>query len=123
MPQPRHFHSVAFPELQELSLDDLKFLNEDSDRLDDFLDNLPMLREQNKTMEDLVANIEEVAGNIPWVSKCHLQIEAGYSLVYCVLKSSHSSYMFQVILFSSHKYQSSSRTIYFFKYSLSPIIM
>lgn len=57
----RHFQSVAFPELQELALDELKFLNEDSERLDEFLDNIPMIKEQNKTMEDLVTNIEELA--------------------------------------------------------------
>lgn len=61
MPQPRHVQSIAFPELQELSLDELKFLNEDPDMLNEFLDNLPMLKEQNKTMEDLVTNIEELA--------------------------------------------------------------
>lgn len=62
IPQLRHFQSVAFPELQELSLDELTFLNQNSDRLDEFLDNLPMFKEQNKTMEDLVTNIEELAG-------------------------------------------------------------
>lgn len=62
MPQPRHFHSVAFPELQDLTLDELKFLNQDSDRLDEFLDNLPMFKEQNRTMEDIITNIEELAG-------------------------------------------------------------
>lgn len=62
MPQPRHFQSIAFPELQELSLDELKFLNQDNDRLDEFLDNLPMFKEQNRIMEDLATNIEELAG-------------------------------------------------------------
>lgn len=62
IPQPRHVQSIAFPELQELPLDELKFLNEDADRLNEFLDDLPMLKEQNKTMEDLVTNIEELAG-------------------------------------------------------------
>lgn len=62
VPQPRHFQSVAFPELQDLSLDELKFLNEDSDRLDEFLDNLPMFKEQNKTMDHLFCSIEELAG-------------------------------------------------------------
>lgn len=62
MPQPGHFHTLAFPELQKLSLDELKFLNEDSERLDEFLDNVPVLEKQNKTIEDLMGNIEELAG-------------------------------------------------------------
>lgn len=65
MPQPRHFQRAAFPELQELTIDELKFLNEDPEGLDEFLDNLPMFKEQNKTMEDLVSNIEEMAGEPP----------------------------------------------------------
>lgn len=81
MPQPRQFQSIAFPELQELSLDELTFLNQDTDRLDEFLDSLPLFKEQNKTMDDLVTNIEELAG------KKHLCIVIFiiiYSLVFFV---------------------------------------
>lgn len=55
---------MAFPNLKDLSLNELKFLNEDSERLDEFVDSLPIIKEQNKIMEDIMNDIEELAGYI-----------------------------------------------------------
>lgn len=56
--------SVALPELSALSLEELQFLNENSDRQDDFIDELPPIREQNKALDDLILQVEEMAGNV-----------------------------------------------------------
>lgn len=55
--------SVAFPELNLLTLEELQFLNESADRQNEFLENLPPMREMNKTVDDLMVQIEELAGN------------------------------------------------------------
>lgn len=56
-------HSVAFPELAELSLEELQFLHENVDRQYEFLEELPLFKEQNKTIDELIANIEDLAGS------------------------------------------------------------
>lgn len=54
--------SFAIPELNLLTLEELQFLNESPDRQDEFLENLPQMREMNKTVDDLMVQIEELAG-------------------------------------------------------------
>lgn len=53
--------SVAIPELNMLTLDELQFLNESSDRQEEFLDSLPTLREMDRVADDLIAQVEELA--------------------------------------------------------------
>lgn len=55
-------HSVAFPELNLLTLDELHFLNESVDRQEEFVENLPPMREMNKAIDDMIVQIEELAG-------------------------------------------------------------
>nr|CAH7737913.1 unnamed protein product [Callosobruchus chinensis] len=53
--------NFVFPELSGMSYEDLKFLNESVDRQDEFIDELPPIKEQNKTLDDLALQIEEMA--------------------------------------------------------------
>ncbi|GLV39254.1 Vacuolar protein sorting 37A [Carabus blaptoides fortunei] len=53
--------TIVFPELNTLSLDELKLLNDNVDKQDEFLENLPPIREMNKTLDDLLTQIEELA--------------------------------------------------------------
>lgn len=63
IPHPSYLQqSVAFPELADLSLEELQFLNENLDRQDEFVDELPLIKEQNKTLDELLSNVEELAG-------------------------------------------------------------
>lgn len=55
-------HSLAFPELNALSLDELHFLNECVERQEEFVENLPQVKEMNKAIDDLISHIEELAG-------------------------------------------------------------
>lgn len=54
--------SLAFPELNSLSLDELQYLNESVNRQEEFLENLPQVREMNKMLDDLILQLEELAG-------------------------------------------------------------
>lgn len=53
--------SVAFPELNTLSLEELQYLSESTDRQEEFIDNLPQMKEMNKTVDDLILQVEELA--------------------------------------------------------------
>ncbi|CAG9825082.1 unnamed protein product [Phaedon cochleariae] len=53
--------SLAFPELLNLSLEELNFLNENSDRQDEFIDDLPIMKKQNKALDDLILQVEDLA--------------------------------------------------------------
>lgn len=53
--------SMTFPELNTLSLDELRFMNECVERQEEFVDNLPQTKEMNKAIDDLISNIEELA--------------------------------------------------------------
>lgn len=54
-------HSGLFPELNLLSLDELQFLDECEERQAEFIDDLPIIRNQNSILEELIAQIEETA--------------------------------------------------------------
>lgn len=60
---PNICQSFAFPELNSLSLDELQYLNESANRQEEFLENLPQIREMNKTVDDLILQVEELAGS------------------------------------------------------------
>lgn len=77
--------SVAIPELNLLSLEELQFLNENTDRQDEFLENLPPIKEMNKTVDDLMVQIEELAG-IFWMYVCE-----NYFLIFHLLTDSNLS--------------------------------
>lgn len=53
--------SVAFPELNNLSLEELQFLNESLDRQEEFIEDLPQVKEMNKALDDLILQVEELA--------------------------------------------------------------
>lgn len=54
-------NSIVFPELNGLTLDDLQLLNENIDKQDEFLENIPQIREMNKNLDDLLIQIEELS--------------------------------------------------------------
>lgn len=54
--------SVAFPELNKMADSDLKFLNENIDVQQQFVDNLPPLREMNSAIDEAIAQIEQLTG-------------------------------------------------------------
>lgn len=51
-----------FPELSHLSIDELEFLNSNIDRQQEFLYELPPIKDQNKILDDLISQVEELAG-------------------------------------------------------------
>lgn len=53
--------SVAFPELNSLTVADLELLNTNVDRLDEFVDTLPVMKEINRNLEDCMTGVEELA--------------------------------------------------------------
>lgn len=56
--------SLVFPDLNNLTLEELQQLNDNEDRQNEFIDNLPQIRELNKMLDDLIVKIEELAGNV-----------------------------------------------------------
>ncbi|KAL1514143.1 hypothetical protein ABEB36_003450 [Hypothenemus hampei] len=67
--------SSIFPELNLLSTEELRFLNESENRQDEFIDELPNVREHNRMLDELIAQIEETAEeNLSKEEKvCHLR--------------------------------------------------
>ncbi|KAG5883154.1 hypothetical protein JTB14_033405 [Gonioctena quinquepunctata] len=62
MPQTSTFHqNIALQELTGMSLEELHFLNDNSDRQDEFIQELSLIKEQNKTLDDLILQVEELA--------------------------------------------------------------
>lgn len=53
--------SVAFPELNSLTVAELELLNTNVDRLDEFVDTLPVMKEINRNLEDWMTGVEELA--------------------------------------------------------------
>ncbi|XP_054264315.1 vacuolar protein sorting-associated protein 37A-like [Macrosteles quadrilineatus] len=58
---PAKHMSVAFPELNSLSVAELEQLNSSADYLDEFVDSLPVMKEIDRTMEEWITRNEEVA--------------------------------------------------------------
>ncbi|KAJ8939181.1 hypothetical protein NQ318_017078 [Aromia moschata] len=56
------YQSSTFPELALLSLEELQLLNENDDRQDEFINEIPQIKEQNKLLDDLILQVEELAG-------------------------------------------------------------
>lgn len=54
-------NAIVFPELNGLTLEDLQLLNEKIDKQDEFLENIPQIREMNKNLDDLLIQIEELS--------------------------------------------------------------
>ncbi|KAJ8985501.1 hypothetical protein NQ317_015043 [Molorchus minor] len=62
MTQSNFVHqSTLFPELSQLSLEELQLLNENIDRQDEFISEIPQIKEQNKAVDDLIGQVEELA--------------------------------------------------------------
>lgn len=53
--------SIVFPELNKLSLDELQFLVQNEDRQQEFLDELPYIKEQNRILDEQILQTEELA--------------------------------------------------------------
>ncbi|KAF5297801.1 hypothetical protein FQA39_LY11950 [Lamprigera yunnana] len=53
--------SITFPDLNTLSIEELQFLNDCEERQEEFIDNLPQTKELNKTIDEVISNIEELA--------------------------------------------------------------
>lgn len=48
--------------MNTLSIEELKFINENEDKQDDFIDSLPLVKERSKILNDIVTQIENLAG-------------------------------------------------------------
>lgn len=57
-------HSIIFPELNNLTLEELKFINENGDRQNEFIDDMPQVKERYKSLNDTVTQIENLAGTL-----------------------------------------------------------
>lgn len=55
---------MVFPELNKLTTEELEFLNNNVDRQQEFLNDLPPIKDQNKLLDDLIVQVEELAGII-----------------------------------------------------------
>jgi hypothetical protein len=55
---------LVFPELNKLTTEELEFLNNNVDRQQEFLNDLPPIKDQNKLLDDLIVQVEELAGII-----------------------------------------------------------
>ncbi|KAI4465138.1 williams-beuren syndrome critical region protein-related [Holotrichia oblita] len=55
------FQTFTFPELNTYSLEDLEFLNESEERRGEFLENLQQTHDMNKTLDDMISLVEELA--------------------------------------------------------------
>lgn len=53
--------SVVFPELNNLSLNELKILMENEDRQQEFLDEQPYIKERNRILDEQISQVEEIA--------------------------------------------------------------
>ncbi|XP_075211374.1 vacuolar protein sorting 37A [Lycorma delicatula] len=53
--------SVMFPELNSMPLSELQKLNTSIDRIDEFLESTPAIRELNRTREDWITRVEEIS--------------------------------------------------------------
>lgn len=60
--KPVQSQSVIFPDLNSLTLEELTLLNENDDKQCEFVENIPQIRELNKMLDDLIIQIEELAG-------------------------------------------------------------
>jgi len=56
--------SIIFPELNGLTNEELKRLNEDNDRLDEFLEKHSQIKDINAAIEDAMDWVEKTAGKI-----------------------------------------------------------
>lgn len=56
--------SIAFPELNNLSNEELRWLSEDDDRLDEFLDKHSDLKDINMAIDDAIDWVQKTAGKI-----------------------------------------------------------
>jgi ESCRT-I complex subunit VPS37 len=52
---------LVFPELNKLTTEELEFLNNNVDRQQEFLNDLPPIKDQNKLLDDLIVQVEELA--------------------------------------------------------------
>ncbi|KRT85720.1 hypothetical protein AMK59_1147 [Oryctes borbonicus] len=55
------FQTVAFPQLNTYALEELEFLNESEERRAEFIENLQQVRDMNKTLDDMICHVEELA--------------------------------------------------------------
>jgi hypothetical protein len=53
--------ALSFPELLELSTAELEHLRQSKDRLDDFIDKLPLVQKLNSDVENVITSNEELA--------------------------------------------------------------
>jgi hypothetical protein len=66
--QPR---ALSFPELLDLSTAELEHLSQNRDRLDDFIDKLPLVQKLNNNVEDMITSNEELASEYTQNSRTH----------------------------------------------------
>ncbi|XP_030751140.1 vacuolar protein sorting-associated protein 37A [Sitophilus oryzae] len=59
--QRKNNTASPFLDLNNLTVEELKFLNENDDRLMEFIEDIPPMRDQQKALDDLLVGIEELA--------------------------------------------------------------
>lgn len=62
MPLPIPMQAIYFPELNNLTIEELQKLKESESKQDEFLDNLIQVKEINDTIDALILQIENIAG-------------------------------------------------------------
>jgi len=60
--QTKAAQSIIFPELNNLTNEELKRLSEDDDKLDDFLEKHSQIKDINAAIEDAMDWVEKTAG-------------------------------------------------------------
>lgn len=55
----------VFPELSKLPIEELEFLNNNIDAQQEFINDFPPIKEQNKLLDALILQVEELAGCKP----------------------------------------------------------
>ncbi|RZC34361.1 vacuolar protein sorting-associated protein 37A [Asbolus verrucosus] len=58
---PNAQRRLMFPELHKLSSEELEFLNNSIDRQQEFINEIPAIKEQNKLLDELIVQVEELA--------------------------------------------------------------
>lgn len=66
--QPNALQNIVFPELNNLTNDELRKLGGDDDCIDDFLEKYSQLRDLNASIDDEIDTVEKIASKFDYTS-------------------------------------------------------